>query len=403
MTMLPVLDIVLVVILLLYVARGFRRGLVAIATSLIGLILGVGLALWLAPLVLARFPAVEGDTMLRTVLLLAAILLCGALGEGLIGSLGRRLRSATDRVGPLRFIDATLGAVAGGVVAALVMWVVALAAQPIIPSTWARQLDRSRVLTTIDRSMPDQAGRVMSSLTDALDSSGFPEVFSGLGKEPSIAAPEPDSGAAQTAGVRRAAASIVRVDAQAPRCFRSQEGSGWVSATNRVVTNAHVVAGSDTVEVRVGGTGAPHRARVVSFDPQLDIAVLSVPGLDARPLQRSGALSARSSGVVAGFPQGGPYTVDAARVRGTIAATGADIYGEQGVRREIYALRTTVQPGNSGGPLLTPDGRVAGTVFARSTTDPSTGYALTNAATAAVIDAGARDTTPAGTGACSAG
>lgn len=395
------LDLVLLLILMLYAARGARRGFVVTALSLLGLVLGAGLALWLGPIGLAQLPDIAANPPLRAVLLLVGVLIGAILGEGLVGGVGRRLRAAT-RAQPLRLLDSLAGAVAGSVVCAVVLWMIATAAQPIAPRSWARELDRSRVLTAIDAAVPPQASRWTTTLTDALDASGFPQVFSGLGAEPSIAAPPPDAGVIRSDGVRRAAASIVRIDAQALQCGRQQEGSGWVSSAQRVVTNAHVVAGSNAVTVQVGGRGTRYPAEVVSFNPDLDLAVLAVPELDAAPLRRSGPLSARSNVVVAGFPLGGPYQLDAARVRGTISATGADIYGGRGVTRQVYGLRGQVAPGNSGGPLLTSDGRVAGTIFARSTTDAATGYALTNAATNQMVAAGATDTTPASTQACSA-
>jgi S1-C subfamily serine protease len=47
------------------------------------------------------------------------------------------------------------------------------------------------------------------------------------------------------------------------------------------------------------------------------------------------------------------------------------------VHRDVYSLYAKVRQGNSGGPLLTPDGKVYGVVFAKSLDDPETGYALT--------------------------
>ena len=78
---------------------------------------------------------------------------------------------------------------------------------------------------------------------------------------------------------------------------------------------------------------------------------------------------------------------DGGGIRGTIIENNTDLYGGPGVAREVYAIRGVVRPGNSGGPLLTADGRVAGTVFAMSALDPQTGYVLTDAATAPLLDA----------------
>jgi S1-C subfamily serine protease len=68
------------------------------------------------------------------------------------------------------------------------------------------------------------------------------------------------------------------------------------------------------------------------------------------------------------------------------------------VTREIYSIRSTVRPGNSGGPLLTTGGRVYGVVFARSTSDNETGYVLTAAEVAGDAQRAATATTPVDTG-----
>ena len=155
--------------------------------------------------------------------------------------------------------------------------------------------------------------------------------------------------------------------------------------------------------MQVQGTGREYAASIVVFDPQRDLAVLSVSGLEAAPLAQGEALSNGAEAVVAGFPLDGPYRLDPARVRRVIAATGSDIYGQPGITREIYSLYTRVEPGNSGGPLLSPQGQVVGVVFAKSLDDATTGYALTLAEARPVLDAAAGATRPVSTGGCSTG
>jgi S1-C subfamily serine protease len=213
----------------------------------------------------------------------------------------------------------------------------------------------------------------------------------------------PDATVGQTAGVRRAARSIVKITGDAQACSRSQEGSGWVLADDVVVTNAHVVAGVRRPSVQVGGVGDRHEASVVVFDPVRDLAVLRVPGLDAPALPRAGDLDRGAAAVVAGFPLNGPFRLDAARVRDVITARGEDIYGRQTSVREVYSLYARVQPGNSGGPLLDRQGRVVGTVFAKSLDDDSTGYALTMQEARPVLARGLSATQPVSTGDCAAG
>ena len=154
------------------------------------------------------------------------------------------------------------------------------------------------------------------------------------------------------------------------------------------MTNAHVVAGIDRPTVRIGGVGRSYAARVVLFDPDKDVAVLYVPELRAPVLSFDDAASRGDSAVVAGYPQDGDLNLQAATVAGRVKATGRNIYNDGIVTREIYSIRSTVRPGNSGGPLLTTTGRVYGVVFARSTSDDETGYVLTAAEVAGDADAG---------------
>lgn len=392
-------DLLILLFLLTQVLRGLRLGLVATALTLAGQVLGLLLGLLIGPKVIAAIPQLSASTLSSTLALVGAVLGGALLGEATLGTLGRRMRAA-NRHRTLRAADSGLGAVAGLLVGALLTWLAASAVTPVLPTPAARALNASTTLTTINRTMPPAVTKWTKSLTALLDSSGFPRVFDGAGVEPSIAVQAPDAATATTAGVKKAAQSIVKVHASSDTCGRASEGSGWVAASRRVVTNAHVVAGATSVDVQVGGRGDSLPARVVAFDPDLDLAILSVPDLDAAPLARTGALPGGADAVVAGFPLDGPYQLNAARVRTALDATGSDIYGGAGVTRQVYAVYATVRPGNSGGPLLTADGKVAGTVFARSTMDSTTGYALTNAATKTLIDGAASDTKAVSTQAC---
>jgi S1-C subfamily serine protease len=139
---------------------------------------------------------------------------------------------------------------------------------------------------------------------------------------------------------------------------------------------------------------------VVVFDPRTDIAVLYVPGLPLRPLG-FGTVPDRGGDVVAlGYPNDGPLTASAGRVRGIINAAGEDIYGNATVTRQVIAIRAVVRPGNSGGPLVDVGGQVVGVVFAASVDDPETGYALTVQEVAAAAAAGRTRTAAVSTGPC---
>lgn len=392
------LDIVLVLLLIGQAVRGRRRGAVVGVLSLAGLVLGAWLGLWLsgrlAPWMATQGIGPVGSAVLRIMVLLAV----AAIGESLLSGIGMRLNRA-NRIPTLRAADSLVGAVVSILVSAVVLTVLAGAVRPLVPTDWSRAIAGSRVLAVTDEVVPDAVNRAAVRAAGSL-ADGFPRVFSGLETEPELPTGTPDEAVIRSAGVQRAAGSIIKIRATSTLCSRTSEGSGWVSADDRVVTNAHVVAGASRVTVQIGGTGLPRPATVVSYDPNLDLAVLSVPGLDARPLRMSSPPADGQQAVVAGFPLDGPFTLAAARVRGTILARGENIYSTATVTREVMAIRGTVQPGNSGGPLLTTSGEVAGTVFARSTGEADTGYVLTNSATRAMITAGATDTTPASTQTC---
>jgi S1-C subfamily serine protease len=148
----------------------------------------------------------------------------------------------------------------------------------------------------------------------------------------------------------------------------------------------------------VGGVGRTYEARVVLFDPRKDVAVLYVPELRAPVLEFDDDADRGDSAVVAGYPQDGDLNLQAATVAGRLQARGQNIYNDAAVTREIYSIRSTVRPGNSGGPLLTTDGRVYGVVFARSTSDAETGYVLTADEVAGDAERAADATAPVDTG-----
>jgi S1-C subfamily serine protease len=397
-----VLDVVLVVLLLLYAVTGYRQGIVLSALSLVGFLGGGALGMWLLPSILANVDWVTAHEAIRVLVLVVLVFVFASVGQAIAVPVGSRLRARVrGRSG--RTLDAGLGAVATVVAVSLLVWFVAGAVRGAAPGGLGRAIGESRVLATIDQVVPPQAGQLFAGFRSLLDRNGIPKVFGGLTPEPIQPVDPPDATAGGTPQVQAASRSVVRVTGVAEACRRGQEGSGWVVSPGRVVTNAHVVAGMREASVQVQGVGREYAASIVVFDPQRDLAVLSVSGLAAAPLVQGGALAAGDEAVVAGFPLDGPYRLDAARVRRTLAATGSDIYGDPGVTREIYSLYTRVEPGNSGGPLLNPAGQVVGVVFAKSLDDATTGYALTLAEARPVLAAAQRATQPVPTGGCSTG
>jgi S1-C subfamily serine protease len=397
-----IVDVLLAVLLLSYAVTGYRQGLLVSTMSLVGFLSGGALGMWLLPQLLQRWNGIGDNVLWHTVLLVFGVFMLASIGQGLAVSAGARLRRQV-RAKPARVVDAFLGGVASLVAVSILVWFVAGAVRGGAPAPLARAIGSSRILQTIDQAVPAQTTQLFAGFRALLDREGFPRVFDGVQVEPIPSVASPNPAVAASRGVAAAAASVVKITGVAAACNRGQEGSGWVVAPDRVVTNAHVVAGMASPRVRVQGTGRSYDARVVVFDPRRDLAVLDVRGLRAPALREGDQLGRGDGAVVAGFPLDGPYRLDPARVRTVLSARGSDIYGAPGTVREVYSLYARVEPGNSGGPLLSRDGRVVGIVFAKSLDDVSTGYALTLREAAPVLDAARAATAPVGTGGCAAG
>lgn len=394
------LDLALIAVLLGYAVLGFRQGLLVGGLGLVGLAAGVVVGWRFLPGLLESSGLADLAPGIRTIALLGLLLLVAALGQGLGHFLGRRLtprkRSATAR------LNAVLGGALALSVAAVALWGAGGLLRAGGSATVRDTVAHSQVLRALERVIPPAVARRVESGLSQVATEGLPRVFE-QGSGPIVSVPAPDGSVLSDPGVARAGRSVVEVTGATPSCLRTSLGSGWVFARERVLTNAHVVAAMTSPVVRVQGRGPALAARVVLFDPVRDVAVLAVPGLAAPPLVQGPALAPRDLAAAWGFPGGGDLTVTAARVRTTLTARMEDIYGDRAARaREVYSLRTTVRGGSSGGPLLDSQGRVVGTVFARSVDLPQTGYALTLAETRDVLTRGATASTAVPTGPCTA-
>jgi S1-C subfamily serine protease len=262
------------------------------------------------------------------------------------------------------------------------------------------QVNNSALLRTMDRVMPAQARTMFSDFRGLLASGPFPQVFSGIGAAHLLNVPAPDQAVLNSPGFLADRNRVVKIQGTAPSCDRSIEGSGFVYAPDHVLTNAHVVAGVQPGPRVTAPDGLSYQAQVVLYDPQIDVAILYVPGLDLQPLSFAGPASSGADAVVAGYPLDHSFTAVAARIGEVQSAVGPDIYQTGTVDREIYEIRAIVQPGNSGGPLIAPNGSVYGVVFAAAVGVPDTGFALTSAEVQGDASAGASATTPVSTQGC---
>ena len=387
----PLVDIVLIVLLALALMVGIARGFLATIGFVAGLALGGIAAYWLIPYV-GQWVT---DPTWRGAAIVAAGVLLLLLGAALGTAVGNTLRRGADRI-KLRVPERVLGGAVNLAAAALALSFFAgtltTAGIPIVSTALAS----SNVVRTIDRFTPEPVRVALAELRGTVFADGIPRLGDLIQIGPVSSAPPV---ALDDPALTRAAQSVARITGTAYACGITASGSGFVAADDRVVTNAHVVAGVDSPLVELPGQPAKE-GRVVYFDPVDDLAVIAVDGLDATALPVAPALAVGSAGVVQGYPYGGPFTSGNAQVLSEGTVPVPDIYGDQSAPREIYALGAVVRPGNSGGPLLTPVGEVAGVVFARSETDDEVGYAMTPAELEPVLAQVGSLSAPVASGSC---
>jgi S1-C subfamily serine protease len=383
-------DVILVVVALLAAYQGFRVGAVVQVCAIIGFLSGLYLGALLASVTVHWADSPTAKTAVALTTMVGVAFTLGMVGRLLGAQIVQHVHP-----GPGRSVDAALGTVVAVVAALVTFW---LLASTLVNSSSAAidsAILQSRVINTLDDVLPAPPS-VFSQAQGFLTAEGFPPVFAALA--PASARPVPLPADAQ---VRRAvqAAGVSTVKVEGYGCGVIQEGSGFVAAPGLVVTNAHVVAGISRPLVQVGKS--IRTTTVVLFDPDFDLAVLKVPGLTSPVLPLAPTRVGRgTTGAVLGYPGGGPFTATGAGVMAAFEAQGRDIYGDHLTVRNVYELNAVVRPGNSGGPLVLPDGQVLGVVFSRSTVDGKVGYALTSPDVVPRLALAERAKEPVGTGAC---
>ena len=386
------LDVLLILLLLVYLGEGWRNGLVRSVAAILGIVGGGIIAFFAIPLIAQIVP----DPFWRTALTVgvAIALLIGGHAAG--NAIGRAIRGRI-RETPLSGPDRVLGALANVIASALVTVLIAGSVSSLGIPFLSTAISGSWVVRGIETLTPAPVDAGLAQLRSLVLEEGLPsigEALGGIATSPGV--PDVDTG---TDALSVAAQSVVRINGNAYACGQSQSGSGFVVAADRIVTNAHVVAGVPEPVVEAPN-GQALDGRVVYFDPDVDLAVIAVQGLEVAPLDLSAPLAVGDDGVIDGYPFGGPFTTGPARVLAVSTEQIADIYGTRTSAREVYSLAAQINPGNSGGPLLTTGGDVAGVVFARSASDNSLGYAMTNTELAPVAQSAAGLSTAIQPGSC---
>ncbi|MCC9196980.1 MarP family serine protease [Arthrobacter sp. zg-Y820] len=387
------LDIILLLALLFYLIAGLRNGLVVTLGGIVGFVAGAVAAFFAIPLVAAWVP--DNGWRLTAVIATAVVLVLGghALGAALGGGIRRWLNFP-----PLRFLDRLFGGAVNLAVSALVMSMLAFSVNTLGVPFLSQQITSSKVLSAIDEATPDRVQAWTAQVRSFTLAEGLPTILDNAAPETVVA---PDEGLS-SAALQASSESVVKITGTAYQCGQNQTGSGFVVADDRVITNAHVVAGVSEPVVQVPDGGALP-GKVVYFDSSRDLAVLAVDNLEADPIPLGEVLPNDTTAAFAGYPAGGPFRLQAANVERLSDVSVRNIYGAAPEVLEVYTLAANVQQGNSGGPLLDIDGRVAGVIFAKTTGDQPIGYALSLGEVGPVAEAAASYQAPVSPGQCISG
>lgn len=386
-----IIDLLIIVLALASLARGFRIGLVRQAGSTIGFVLGLFVGSWLGTFFIDFFASSIAKSLASLVAVLAGGFIFMAAGE----MVGIWLKQRLHGYKPLDEVDGGLGSIMAAITVVFAVWLAAAILVLGPAGGFQQALKNSRILSSLNSHLPP-ATQLLGSLNKLIDPNGFPQVFSGLEPNPGTAK-LPDLGSFN-AVVKAVEPSVVKVEGTG--CGGIVEGSGFVVSNGDIATNAHVVAGVNSPKV-IDGNGI-HNTRVVWFDPNVDLAVLQVSNLAGKPLPiTANEQAGGAQGVVLGYPGGGNFDAEPAAVLDHFTALGRNIYGQGATSRDVYSLKAHVIPGNSGGPLIGADGSVLGIVFATSTQYNNVGYALTGHQVAGELSQATQSTTTRNTGACS--
>ena len=366
------LDIAILAIAFIAAVSGWRSGALGSLLSFVGVALGAMAGVLLAPHLVNH---VSGDR-LKLFVALFLILAMVVVGEVAGVVLGRAVRGSI-RSPEIQGIDSVIGVLLQLAVVLIAAWLLATPLTASDQTGLAGAVRGSRVLAQVDNVAPDWLKSIPKRLSSVLDSSGLPSVLEPFSRTPIVPVDAPNPELADNPVVAVAGPSVLRIRGMAPNCQKVLEGTGFVIAPTRVMTNAHVVAGSDSVTVDTD-EGRSYDATVISFDPKADISILAVPDLPTRPLEFAGSpAKTDTDALVLGYPGGGGFEASPARIREIINLEGPDIYHTATVTREVYTIRGSVQQGNSGGPLIDVSGHVLGVVFGAAVDDADTGFVLT--------------------------
>jgi S1-C subfamily serine protease len=385
-------DLIILLLLLVALRRGLRLGFLSLVLSAGGFVLG----LYLGTLLASALGGGITDAIGR---LLAAITLSLLIGFIMAGAGEALAMRASEHLHKWKLgrVNNIFGAAFEAAFVLLIVWLLASTLSNVPTGSLGRQIRSSAIISGLNSKLPP-APDLLSELERVLNANGFPRAF--IGNEPSRG-PVPNTTPLSDEVVKTAQASVVKIAGRG--CGGIVEGSGFAAGANLVATNAHVIAGVSRPHV-LAPNGNTYNVVPVYFDQDLDIALLRVDGLPVPPLPVTAEVLPNGTSVaVMGYPGGGPLTISSGVILDSMTAVGRNIYDRGVVARKIYSLHAQIESGNSGGPMIDGQGRVAGVVFAKSVSEDQVGYAIRGSELVPVLEQYGASQAQVGTGQCAAG
>ena len=322
MTPALIVDGLIVVAVLVALLSGWRNGALAAVLASIGVGAGVVLGIAVAPAALR----LVDQPSLRLLLLVGILVLFVGIGQLIGSSLGGSVRDRMKARTTQR-IDSLFGAVFQSFIALIVIWMISIPVATNLGGSAGQGLRDSRILSNLNAAAPTRLASLPNGVAALLNESGLPPLVSPWensisGKD--VEDPAPDVQDPEL--VRSIRPSIIHVLGDAEECSRRLMGSGFVTADDYVITNAHVVAGTQTV--RLDTKLGLKDATVVYYNPEVDIAVLHAPDLGIQPLPwAQQPAQTGDDAMVMGFPHSGLDRPSADRVAADAELAGDDLGG----------------------------------------------------------------------------
>jgi S1-C subfamily serine protease len=367
------IDIFIAAAFLIFGWIGFRRGILRTVLSIIGLIIGGAAGAIATPSIQSLIS--NNAFGFKPTIGLTSIILGASLGMFLFGVLGSFLRVVLLPFPFMKTIDSLIGFGLAIVAVASISSTLSSAAQVIPNKTVNNLFSQSQLISQIDQYLPERFKDAAQKIQNVITDSPLPEVFKSL-VESRITPTQLETDVAIPEIVTKSVASTVRIDGIAESCSAAMVGTGFIVSPERVITNAHVVAGVKEPVITLFNSQTQLGGRVIAIDRKKDIAIIFVPGLTGEKLTFIGPVTPNEIGFVVGYPNGGNLRTMPVSVTSEFESIGTDIDGNGETRRDVIVFGGDVKPGNSGGPLLNDQGQVLGVVFAADAENKNTGYAL---------------------------